>query len=147
MLEPKDGDFVAYIDALQRESAARLALQHVNVVDVAFPTKKAQGDTFGDTTGAASSPAGGSPSGRFVRRDRDANLLKAIVAGVVGAAFLMNWLGNGGLFTFILGIALLGYALPRLIAALRASGRQPGSKALVDQAIGRSGTQTTGTAK
>ena len=145
MLEPKDGDFVAYIDALQRESAARLALQHVNVVDVAFPTKKAQGDTFGDTAGSASSPAEGSPPGRFVRRDRDANLLKAIVAGVVGAALLMNWLGSGGLFTFILGVALLGYAIPRLLAAVRASGRRPNSKALIDQAFGRSGTQAAGT--
>jgi hypothetical protein len=146
MLEPKDGDFVAYIDALQRESAARLALQHVNVVDVAFPTKKAQGDTFGDGTGPAAAPAAGSISGRFVRRDRDANLVKAIVAGVIGGVLLMTWLGDGGLFPFILGIALLAYALPRLIAAVRVHGR-PTNKALIDQAFGRSGTQTTGTGK
>jgi hypothetical protein len=147
MLEPKDGDFVAYIDALQRESAARLALQHVNVVDVAFPTKKAQGDTFGDGTGPAAAPAAGSISGRFVRRDRDANLVKAIVAGVIGGALLMTWLGDGGLFPFILGIALLAYALPRLLAAVRAQGQRPTSKALIDQAFGRSGSQTTGTGK
>ena len=147
MLEPKDGDFVAYIDALQRESAARLALQHVNVVDVAFPTKKAQGDTFGDGTGPASAPAAGSPPGGFVRRDRDANLVKAIVAGVVGAVFLLTWLGDGGLFPLILGVALLGYALPRLLAAFRIRGQRPANRALVDQAFGRSGTQTTGTGK
>lgn len=147
MLEPKDGDFVAYIDALQRESAARLALQHVNVVDVAFPTKKAQGDTFGDGTGAAATPAAGSVSGRFVRRDSDANLVKAIVAGVIGGILLMTWLDRGGLFLLILGIALLGYAAPRLLAAIRARGQRPTNRALVDQAFGRSGSQTTGTGK
>lgn len=147
MLEPKGGDFVAYIDALQRESAARLALQHVNVVDVAFPTKKAQGSTFGDGTGPASAPAAGSIPGRLVRRDRDATIVKAIVAGVIGAVFLLTWLGNGGLFPVIVGIALLAYALPRLLAALRAQGRQSTNKALIDQAFGRSGTQAPGTGK
>jgi hypothetical protein len=147
MLEPKGGDFVAYIDALQRESAARLALQHVNVVDVAFPTKKAQGSTFGDGTGPASAPAAESIPGRLVRRDRDATIVKAIVAGVVGTVFLLTWLGNGGLFPLIVGIALLAYALPRLLAALRAQGQQSTNKALIDQAFGRSGTQTPGTGK
>jgi hypothetical protein len=147
MLEPKDGDFVAYIDALQRESAERLALQHVNVVDVAFPTKKAQGSTFGDGSGPASTPAAVSNPGRSVRRDRDAKIVKAVVAGVVGAMFLLTWLGDGGLFPFIVGIALLGYALPRLLTALRAQGQQTSNKALIDQAFGRSGTKTMGTEK
>jgi hypothetical protein len=147
MLEPKDGDFVAYIDALQRESAARLALQHVNVVDVAFPTKKAQGDTFGDGTGPAAAPAAGSIRGRFVRRDRDANLVKAIVAGTIGSVLLMTWLGDGGVFPLIVGIVLLAYALPRLLAAVRARGTRQTNRALIDQAFGRSGTPTTGTGK
>lgn len=147
MLEPKDGDFVAYIDALQRESAARLALQHVNVVDVAFPTKKAQGSTFGDGTRPASASAAESPPVRVVRRDRDATIVKAIVAGVVGTVFLLTWLGNGGLFPLVIGIALLAYALPRLLAALRAQGRQSINKALIDHAFGRTGTQTPGTGK
>jgi len=147
MLEPKGGDFVAYIDALQRESAARLALQHVNVVDVAFPTKKAQGSTFGDGTGPASAPAAGSIPGRFVPRDRDATIVKAVVAGVVGAVFLLTWLGSGGLFPLIVGLALLAYALPRLLAVLRAQGQRSTNKALIDQAFGRSGTPAPGTGK
>jgi len=147
MLEPKDGDFVAYIDALQRESAARLALQHVNVVDVAFPTKKAQGSTFGGNAEPAAPPSAGSVPARSMRRDRDANVVKAVVAAVVGAVFLLTWLGDGSLFPFIVGIALLGYALPRLLTALRAQGQQTSNKALIDQAFGRSGTKTTGTEK
>ena len=147
MLEPKGGDFVAYIDALQRESAARLALQHVNVVDVAFPTKKAQGSTFGDGTGPASAPAAGPIPGRLVRRDRDATIVKAVVAGVVAAVFLLTWLGSGGLFPLIVGLALLAYALPRLLAVFRAQGQRSTNKALIDQAFGRSGTPTPGTGK
>jgi uncharacterized membrane protein YeaQ/YmgE (transglycosylase-associated protein family) len=147
MLEPKDGDFVAYIDALQRESAARLALQHVDVAGVAFPTKKAQGDTFGDGTAPASGPAAGSVAGRFVRRDRDANFVKAIVAGVIGAVFLLTWLGDGGLFPFVVGFALLGYALPRLLSAVRGAGTRPSNRALIDQSFGQSGTPKTGSGK
>ena len=82
-----------------------------------------------------------------MRRDRDAKIVKAIVAGVVGAMFLLTWLGDGGLFPFIVGIALLGYALPRLLTALRAQGQRATNKALIDQAFGRSGTQSTGTGK
>lgn len=147
MLEPKDGDFVAYIDALQRESAARLALQHVDVAGVAFPTKKAQGDTFGDGTTPASGPAAGSVAGRFVRRDRDANFVKAIVAGVIGAVFLLTWLGDGGLFPFVVGFALLGYALPRLLSAVRGAGTRPRNRALIEQSFGQSGTPKTGSGK
>lgn len=147
MLEPKDGDFVAYIDALQRESAARLALQHVNVVDVAFPTKKAQGSTFGEKAEPAAPPNAGSVPAHSVRRDRDAKVVKAVVAGVIGAVFLLTWLGDGGVFPFIVGIALLAYAIPRLLAAFRAQRQQPTNKALIDQAFGRSGTPTPGTGK
>ena len=147
MLEPKDGDFVAYIDALQRESAARLARQHVNVVDVAFPTKKAQGSTFGEKVASATQTDAGSIPARLVRRDRDAKLVRTVVAGVIGAVFLLTWLGDGGLFPFIAGFALLAYALPRLLTALRAREAPPTNKVLIDQAFGRSGTQTTGTGK
>jgi hypothetical protein len=147
MLEPKGGDFVAYIDALQRESAARLALQHVNVVDVAFPTKKAQGSTFGDKAEPAVPTGAGPAAARSMRRDGDAKFVRAVVAGVIGAVLLLTWLGDGGLFPFIVGFALLGYALPRLLAAFRAHGRQLTNKALVDHAFGRSGTHTPGSGK
>ena len=77
----------------------------------------------------------------------DRTVIRAPVAGVVGAMFLLTWLGDGGLFPFIVGIALLGYALPRLLAALRAQGQRATNKALIDQAFGRSGTQSKGTGK
>jgi hypothetical protein len=82
-----------------------------------------------------------------VRRDRDAKIVKAVVAGVVGTMFLLTWLGDGGLFPLIVGFALLAYALPRLLAALRAHGQQPPNKALIDQAFGRSGKRTPETGK
>jgi hypothetical protein len=143
MQEPKDGDFVAYIETLQRESAARLAQQHI-VVDLAFGTK---GDTtaFEDKAASAGAPATGQPAG-FIRRDRDSKLVKAIVSGVVGVALLLAWLTRGGVFPLVVGVALLAYALPRLIRALRET-PTVGNKAMVDVVFGRSGTSTPGKGK
>ena len=137
MQEPRDGDFVAYIDALQRESAARLAQQHVNVVDMAFPTK-GRGTTFEQKPAPAAAPDAAPGTGGFVRRDRDAKLVKALVAGVIGAAFLLAWLGSGGSFSFIVGVALLAYALPRLLAAFRTQVQPPASKAMIERVLSRS---------
>jgi hypothetical protein len=143
MQEPRDGDFVAYIETLQRESAARLAQQHI-VVDLAFGTK---GDTtaFQEKAASAGAPAAGQPA-VFTRRDRDSKLVKAIVSGVVGVALLLAWLANGGVFPFIISVALLAYALPRLIRALRET-PTTGNKAMVDLVFGRSGTRTPGKGK
>ena len=146
MQEPRDGDFVAYIDALQRESAARLAQQHVNVVDVAFPTK-GRGTAFEEKPAPAATPDAVPGTGGFVRRDRDAKLAKTLVAGVIGAAFLLTWLGSGGPFSFIVGVALLAYALPRLLAAFRAQVQQPANKTMIERVFGRSGSETTGRGK
>ena len=142
MQEPKDGDFVAYIETLQRESAARLAQQHI-VVDLAFGTK---GDTtaFQEKAAPAGAPAAGQPA-PFIRRDRDSKLVKAVVSGVVGVALLLAWLANGGVFPLVAGVALLAYALPRLIGALRGT-PAIGNKAMVDL-FGHSGTRTTGKGK
>jgi predicted lipid-binding transport protein (Tim44 family) len=147
MQEPRDGDFVAYIDALQRESAERLALHHINV-DTAAASPSASSKTpshlFEDAPatrpGAAGAPAPPAESAR-VRPDIDASVVKALVAGVVGLAFLLGWLGRGGALTFLISVALLAYAMPRLLAAFRAITRQPPSKAVIDQVFGRTGAK------
>jgi hypothetical protein len=146
MQEPRDGDFVAYIEALQRESAARLAQARVHVDDAA-PTGQASGHFFEkDKAARAASPAALQQTvERIVRGDTDAKTVKALVAGVVGAVFLLTWLADGGPFAFILAVALLAYAVPRLLAAFRAGVRPPSNRAAVDQVFGRSGSTTPGT--
>jgi fatty acid desaturase len=146
MQEPRDGDFVAYIDALQRESAARLAQQHVAVIETTAASK-ATGQFFEEKPKPAVAPNLQQAVERFVRRDTDASVVKALVAAVAGAAFLLTWLGNGGFASFIIAIALLAYAVPRLLGAFRALAEPRSSKSAVDQVFGRSGTQPTETRK
>lgn len=146
MLEPRDGDFVAYIDALQRESAARLAQQHV-VVTETTAASKTTGQFFEEKPRPAVVPNLQQAIGRLVGRDTDAKVVKALVAAVAGAAFLLSWLGKGGFISFIIAAVLLAYAVPRLLAAFRALTEQPDNKAAISQVFGRSGTQPTGTRK
>lgn len=144
MQEPRDGDFVAYIDALQRESAARLAQQHVGVIETTADSKTT-GQFFEEKPKPAVVPSLQQSVERFVRRNPDAKVVKALVAGVVGVVFLLAWLGDGGPFSFIAAVALLAYALPRLLGAFRALTEQPSNKSAIDQVFGRSGKQKTGT--
>lgn len=146
MLEPRDGDFVAYIEALQRESAARLAQQHVGVTETTAASKST-GQFFEEKPKPAVVPNLQQTVERFVRHDTDGKVLKALVAGVIGTVSLLAWLGDGGLFSLIVAVALLAYAVPRLLRAFRGLTRQPSNKSAIDQVFGHSGAQKTGTGK
>lgn len=145
MQEPRDGDFVAYIDALQRESAARLARQHVSVAEAGFSSGPAESVPGDRLSRPPQSPAQTAPAGPVRRgRERDARLFKALVAAVIGTASLLSWLGRGGAFSFIVGVVLFAYAVPRLLAVYREQVRAPDSRAAIDHVFGRSGATTTG---
>lgn len=146
MQEPRDGDFVAYIDALQRESAARLARQQVGVTETTAASKLT-GQFFEEKPKPAVMPNLQKTMERFVRHDTDGKVLKALVAGVIGAVSLLAWLGDGGPFSLIVAIALLAYAVPRLLGAFRTRAEQPSNKSAIDQVFGHSGTPKTGTGK
>lgn len=137
MQEPRDGDFVAYIESLQRESAARLAQQGAHIAGAAKPVPSA-GEFPQPKAEAAPGPTPKQAAGPFARRDADAKTVKALVAGVVGLVFLLTWLGNSSPFAFILGAALLAYAIPRLLAAFR-TGVVRSSRSAVDHVFDRSG--------
>lgn len=146
MQEPRDGDFVAYIEALQRESAARLAQHHIGVVDTQ-PQDKSTGHFFEDKPRPAVVQDLDQAIGTFIKQNTDGRLVKALVAGVVGAMFLLVWLGDGGALSFLIAVALLAYAVPRLIAAFRAMAPRPASKAVIDQVFGGTGTPPSGSRK
>lgn len=146
MQEPRDGDFVAYIDALQRESAARLAQQHVGVTETTAASKTT-GQFFDEKPKPAVVPNLQQTVERFVRHDTDGKVLKALVAGVIGVVSLLGWLGNGGPLSLIVAIALLAYAVPRLLGAFRTRAGPPSNQSAVDQVFGHSGKQKTGTGK
>lgn len=146
MQEPRDGDFVAYIDALQRESAARLAQQHVGVTETTAASKTT-GQFFDEKPKPAVVPNLQQTVERLVRHDTDGKVVKALVAGVVGAVSLLAWLGDGGPFSLIVAIALLAYAVPRLLGAFRTRAGPLSNQSAVDQVFGHSGKQKTGTGK
>lgn len=146
MQEPKDGDFIAYIEELQRESAARLARQHVAIVETTAASK-VTGQFFEEKPKSPAAANLQQAVDRLVRRDVDAKVVKALVAGVAGAVFLLTWLGHRGPISLVIGLALLAYAIPRLLAAFRAIAQPPSGRATIDQVFGRSGSQTTGTKK
>lgn len=146
MQEPRDGDFVAYIETLQRESAERLAQHHINVnLAAAAPTSASKSASHFFESAAEAKPAPGAGIDqaieRVLRPGVDARFVKALVAGVFGLVFLLAWFGRGGAFSFLIGVVLLVYAVPRLLAALRVIALQPSNKAAVDQVFGRTGTK------
>ncbi len=141
MQEPKDGDFVAYIEALQRESAVRLAQQHVVVHEPDGAARYAS-VVFQDNKPVSSPTRGERSIEGALRADTSGRLAKALVATVAGALFLLHWLGKGGPLSFIAGVALLAYGAPRLAHGFRALNAPATSKARIEQVFGRSATSS-----
>jgi Flp pilus assembly protein TadB len=133
--EPRDGDFVAYLEALQRESAARLA-RPAAAAETA-PTAKA-GDPFFERApkDMKRNPIEQAVD-RIVRGEADAALVKSLVAAVVGLVFLLAWLGNGGLLSLLIAAALFAYAVPRLVRTLRVLTRATDNRNAIEEVFGR----------
>lgn len=140
MREPRDGDFVAYIEALQQESAARLARSHAGVADPA-PGSRGSEPFPGDRRGAGA-PVVASAPGAVQAGDADARLMKALVAAVVGVALLLAWIGDGGLVPLLVGAALLAYAVPRLRGVLRMLRSGSSNRGAIEEVFGRSPSPT-----
>lgn len=141
MQEPKDGDFVAYVEALQRESAARLLQQHVGVVSAATAESDAKsGHFFEDKKKTAARVPAINQAVERVLRDGDRALVKALVAAVIGVVALLLWFARGGALSFLVAVVLLAYALPRLINAFRAiTTTQPANRTVVNDIFGKPG--------
>jgi hypothetical protein len=133
MNEPKDGDFVAYLEALQRESAARLG-QHPSAH---APLADATDDSFGRSAKPDQRADLEAIVQRFLRHDGDALLVRPLVAAVVGIVTMLVWLGNGGLFWLLVGLGALIYGIPRLSRALRAFNAPRSNRAAIDQVFSK----------
>jgi hypothetical protein len=133
MKEPTDGDFVAYLEELQRESAERLAKQQG-----ATPASTAGASMFPEANKRADEVSARALIDRFLRNDGDARLVRPLAASVAGTVALLVWLGRGGLFWFVIALIALLYGLPRVIAALRGFDGRPSKRATVDSVFGKS---------
>jgi hypothetical protein len=132
--EPPNGDFVAYIEALQRESAARIHLKsQIPMVDTAAP---GHGPTSPRSTAShdASEPVLNRQQAeellaRLTRSGRPPQATQAVIALAVGLVLLFFWfVADGGAVPLLIGIGFVAWAVSRL----RSLGRQssePGHQA------------------
>ncbi len=101
--EPRDSDFVAYIDELQRESAARIQAQSK------APMIALHGAPVLDAQEAQELLA------RLARTRPVPRFISGILGAAVGAVpLLYAVLGPGGALPFLIGFGLLVWAVPRL---------------------------------
>lgn len=132
--EPPNGDFVAYIEALQRESAARIHVKsQIPMVDTAAP---GHGPTSPSSSAShnASEPVLNRQQAeellaRLTRSGRPPRAAQAVIALVVGLVLLFFWfVGDGGVVPLLIGIGFVAWSVSRL----RSVGRQavePGRQA------------------
>lgn len=121
-LEPPDGDFVAYIEGLQRAALARHAASHARPAALPLAAERPNPPPrAGAATGAESRPALGPEEARelLTKLKAASSLRPGEVAGMIAIALgvmliLATVGGGGGPFGFFIGIALIVWGAKRL---------------------------------
>jgi hypothetical protein len=141
--EPRNGDFVAYIDALQRESAARLHLRP--------QTPGIEAATHGHES-SPSSPAVGEDGAkpvltrqqaeelmaRLANPARSASTGRAAIGLAAGLLLIAFWfVADAGAVPFLIGIALLAWSVSRLRTLVRDAAPGQRERAQVAQLFGK----------
>jgi hypothetical protein len=127
--EPPNGDFVAYVEAIERRQLAEMSRPHA----LAHPSP---------STGAATTQprdavrtATGARAGRTTR-PLSAGLALMLTAGALALANAL--FGDGGVVAFAIGVALLWQPVRRMIEAVRAAAfTAPQPRDAVDAAFGK----------
>jgi hypothetical protein len=125
--EPPGGDFVAYIDELQRQSAARVRAQGGSTVDAHTPHKFEPLAAETQTTSAPpvlTRQQAEELLARLARRGAAVGSRSGQFAVVLGIALLILWFATrAGTLTFLIGLGLLVWGLVQQARAARA--KQP----------------------
>lgn len=125
--EPPGGDFVAYVEALQRESAARILAQ---------AHRPMHESPMEQMPGAAPPAAGGIGAEPVLNRQQAEELMtrlsrngyappavKASLGLMAGLVLLLFWFFNGGgALTFLIGVGLVAWSISHLRGRRRDSG-------------------------
>jgi len=121
--EPPGGDFVAYIDELQRQSAARVRATAAQTGDAHSSHDLASRSA--EATGSAASPVLSRQQAeemlaRLARRGATVGSRSGQVAVVVGIALLILWfVTRAGTPAFLIGVGLLVWGIVRQSRAAR----------------------------
>lgn len=134
--EPPDGDFVTYLEDIERRQLAEMNRPHA----LAHPSP--QGGT--QVAPAAARPPSRDEARALLGRLRAQRAALPLSAGsllmlIVGALALANALfGDGGILALAIGVALLWRPVRRLIGAFRAAAASsPGPRDALDAAFGK----------
>jgi predicted lipid-binding transport protein (Tim44 family) len=127
--EPRDGDFVAYVEELQRESAARLQIQSTSalVQPAERPARTGRGAGLAMESTPLTRPHVDQLLSRLASQRATAHLLGPVIGLLVGLALFFKGAVFGGLPSIFIGFALAVWSTQRLTRALRA--RAPGASA------------------
>ncbi|MGH6609830.1 MAG: hypothetical protein ACRECQ_06215 [Burkholderiaceae bacterium] len=122
--EPKDGDFVAYVEQLQKESAARVLGAHhsVNQLDkTATGASKPDSHFFAGRKPADFRPASASREALTQIATASASrLLSATIAIVIGVLLAFYWLfASASIVLLAVGIALVFWGIQRVKRAVQ----------------------------
>lgn len=142
--EPPNGDFVAYIEALQRESAARIHVKsQIPMVDTAAPghgpTSPSSSASHDAREPVLNRQQAEELLARLTRSGRPPRAAQAVIALVVGLVLLFFWfVGDGGVVPLLIGLGFVAWSVSRL----RSLGRQavePGrqTRAQIAQLFGK----------
>ena len=125
--EPKDGDFVAYIEQLQKESAARLLGTGHHVITQLEKKPGSNANKDGSHFFAGRKPADLRSAAQLHATLSEIaavpslqNIFTAAIPILIGAAFALYWLiASTGFVPLIIGIALIFWGARRFQRALR----------------------------
>jgi hypothetical protein len=127
--EPPNGDFVAYVEAIERRQLAEMGRPH----SLVHPSPNA-----GAATAQARNAARAGSGARAARTTRPlpAGSLLMLIAGALALA--NSIFGDGGIVAFVIGAALLWHPVRRMIKAMReAVVTAPQPREGVDAAFGK----------
>jgi hypothetical protein len=142
--EPPNGDFVAYLEVLERQSAARiLARSQVPMAELPHAQGRAAAGRFSEAATEKTAPV----LDRQQAKELLARLTKtgrassqatpAAIAFVVGLVLLLFWfIADGGVVPFLIGIGLIAWSVSRLRGLGRGANRDGHEREQIAQSFG-----------
>ena len=129
--EPRDGDFVAYVEQIEREQLARALAPH-------SLSRPSTGDTIsgGQKSAAGSARLNAAEAQRVLQKLRQAGATGrstprgALIGAAIGVALIaFGLLAEGGTVLVLIGIVLLWHSFGKLRAAVRAASAETSNAA------------------
>ena len=148
--EPKDGDFIAYIEQLQKESAARLLGSNHHLItqlDKKSPTAagKSDGHFFAGRKPADLRSAGElrASVAQVAAQVSPSQVFASAILIAIGVVLALYWLiASTSIAPLVIGTALIFWGVRRFSRALKKLSPQQGNQALVSKVFSAAAIKT-----